>query len=460
MSKYKGKKVLIVGFGVSGLSAAKYMVKQGARVTITDMKQKTELQEFVSQIGDLKIEFELGKHNPQTFKESELIVVSPGVALNIKPLEEAREAGVTITSEIDLAAQALEQPLIAVTGTNGKTTVTSLLGEMFKADHKPAFVGGNIGTPLLDYVSDGLKADFIVAELSSFQIEAAQKVVPAAAIFTNIEPDHLDRYPSFEAYAEAKRKLLKACDRNTYVILNYDNDITRKFGDENIGKLLWFTKKDPMKIGGQFAENFNGVYYNAAEKKIHSRIFGKEEVYDVSQVKVYGEHNKENFMAAICAARSMGVSAEAIQQVITSFRGVAHRLEFVRKKDGVFFFNDSKATNPQSMLRALQSFPANPVILISGGKDKNFDFTPLQETVRQRVKILILMGEAKEKLNRAIGDFTETFLVGTFEEAILLAFQKSRNGDIILMSPGCASFDMFKNYEERGDYYKKLVHSL
>lgn len=460
MSKYKGKKVLVVGLGISGASSAKYMAKQGARVTITDMKQKSELQEYVNLIGDLKVEYELGKHNPQTFKEAELIIVSPGVSPNIKPLEEARDAGIPITSEIDLAAQALEQPLIAVTGTNGKTTVTTLLGEMFQADKKPAYVGGNIGKPLLDYVSEGLKADYIVAELSSFQIESAQKVIPAAAIFTNVEPDHLDRYATYELYIEAKRKLLKACDRNTFVILNYDNEVTKKFGEENIGKILWFTKKDPIQIGGAFAENFNGVFYKASEKKIYSKIFGKEEIYDVSGVKVYGEHNKENFMAAICAARAMGVSPEAIQTVITNFRGVSHRLEFVRKKDGVFFFNDSKATNPQSMLRALQSFPANPIILIAGGKDKNFDFTPLQETVRERVKVLILMGEAKEKLNRAIGDFTETFLVGTFEEAILLSFQKSRNGDIILLSPGCASFDMFKNYEERGDYYKKLVHSF
>lgn len=460
MSKYKGKKVLVVGLGISGVAVARFMVKQGARVTLTDMKQKTELQEYVNQLGELKVEFELGKHNPQTFRESELVVVSPGVPLNIKALDEARDAGVQITSEVDLAAQGFQEPMIAITGTNGKTTVTTLVGEMFKADNKPAFVGGNIGKPLLDHLTDGSRADVIVAELSSFQIEAAQKVVPAVAVFTNVEPDHLDRYSSYEAYVEAKKKLLRACDRNTYVVLNYDNEVTRKFAEENIGKLMWFTKKDPMKEGGGFAEHFNGAYYNASQKKIFTRIFGKEETYDVSQVKVYGEHNKENFMAAICAARVLNVSPQAIQSVLNSFRGVEHRLEFVRKKDGVFFFNDSKATNPQSMLKALSSFPANPIILIAGGKDKNFDFSPLQETVRQRVKILILMGEAKEKMNRAIGDFTETFMVGTFEEGVLLAFQKSRNGDIILLSPGCASFDMFKNYEERGEYFKKLVHSL
>lgn len=460
MSKYKGKKILVVGFGVSGVSVAKYMAKQGAKVTVTDTKQKSELSESVNATADLKIEYELGKHNDASFAAAELVVMSPGVPLTIKPLEATRAAGIAITNEIDIAAAALKEPLIAVSGTNGKTTTTTLIGEMYRNDNRPAYVGGNIGKPLLDYLTEGLRADVVVAELSSFQLELTQKVVPAVAVITNVEPDHLDRYPSYEAYIAAKKRLLQACDKNSYVVLNYDNPVTQGFGHECVGRLMWITKKNPMAIGGEFAENFNGCYYVAAEKKIHAKIFGKEEVYDVSKIRVYGEHNKENFMAAICAARAMGVNPSAIQKTIDEFRGIAHRLEFVRKKDGVFFFNDSKATNPQSQLKAIGAFPANPIILIAGGKDKNFDFTPLAEVVRSRCKLLILMGEAKEKMNRAIGDFAETYLVGTFEEAVLLAFQKSRNGDIILLSPGCSSFDMFRNYEERGDYFKKLVHQL
>lgn len=460
MSKYKGKKVLVVGFGVSGVSVAKYMTKQGAKVTVTDTKQKSELTESVNACADLKIEYELGKHNDLSFRSAEMVVMSPGVPLNIKPLDGTRELNIPITNEIDLAAAALKEPLIAVTGTNGKTTTTTLIGEMFKADNRPVFVGGNIGKPLLDYLTEGERASVVVAELSSFQLELTQKVVPAVAVITNVEPDHLDRYTSYEAYIGAKKRLLQACDKNSYVVLNYDNPVTQSFGQDCVGRLMWITKQNPMKIGGEFAENFNGCYYSASEKKIYTKIFGKEESYDVSKIRVYGEHNKENFMAAICAARAVGVNPMAIQKTIDEFRGIAHRLEFVRKKDGVFLFNDSKATNPQSMLKAIAAFPANPIILIAGGKDKNFDFTPLAETVRQRCKLLILMGEAKEKMNRAIGDFAETYLVGTFEEAVLLAFQKSRNGDIILLSPGCSSFDMFRNYEERGDYFKKLVHQL
>lgn len=460
MSKYKGKKVLVVGFGLSGVAVAKYMAKQGAKVTVTDLKQKSELTESINGCGDLKIEYELGRHNHKTFHSAELIVVSPGVPPNIKPLEEAREKNIPITGEVELAASALKEPLIAITGTNGKTTTTTLLGEMFKADGKAAFVGGNIGRPLLDYITDGEKADVVIAELSSFQLDLTEKFTPAIAVFTNLEEDHLDRYPDLTTYTQSKKKLLKVCDRNSFVVLNYDDPVVSKFAQENQGKLIWYTKDDPIQMGGSFAENFAGVYFNVGSKQIVAKITNKEEVYDLSQYRLFGEHNRENLMAAICAARSMGVNPKAIQTVINTFKGVAHRLEFVRKKDGVFFFNDSKGTNVMSVKRSLSAFSSNPIILIAGGKDKNMDFTPLVDLVKKKCKILILLGEAKEKINRAIGDHAETYLVGTFEEAILLAFQKSRSGDIILLSPGCSSYDMFRNFEERGDYFKKLVAQL
>lgn len=460
MSKFKGKKVLIVGFGLSGVAVAKYMHKQGAKVTVTDMKQKSELTDSVNACADLKLEYELGRHNNKTFHTSDLIVVSPGVPLNIKPLEEARELHVAVTSEVELAVCAIKEPLIAITGTNGKTTTTSLLGEMFKADQKTAYVGGNIGKPLLDYVNEGQKADVVIAELSSFQLELTEKLIPAVAVFTNLEEDHLDRYPDMHAYIAAKKRLLKACDKNSFVVLNYDNANVNKFSEENPGKLMWFTRNNPMTVGGAFAEGFAGVYYNSAGRQVVAKVNGKDECYDLTQFRLFGEHNRENLMAALAAARAMGVQPKAIQTVINQFRGVPHRLEFIRKKDGVFFFNDSKGTNVMSVQRSLAAFAANPIILIAGGKDKGMEFTPLADLVRQKCKILILLGEAKEKINRAIGDYAETYLVGTFEEAVLLAYQKSRIGDIILLSPGCASYDMFRNYEERGDYFKKLVQQL
>lgn len=460
MSKYKGKRVLVVGFGLSGVAVAKYMARQGAKVTVTDLKQKTELMDSVNACGDLKIEYELGRHNNKTFHTAELIVVSPGVPLNIKPIEEARAMNVPVTSEIEIAASVIKEPVIAITGTNGKTTTTALIGEMFKADEKNTFVGGNIGTPLLNYALDEQTYTNVVAELSSFQLELTDKLVPAVAVFTNLEEDHLDRYPTMDAYMEAKKRLLKACDRNSYVVLNYDCPNVSKFAETNVGKLLWFTKKDPMKIGGSFAEQFTGVYYNAAGRQIIAKLNGKDETYDLSQFRLFGEHNRENLMAAICTARTMGVSPKAIQHVINTFKGVAHRLEFIRKKDGVFFFNDSKGTNVMSVKRSLSAFNSSSIILIAGGKDKNMDFAPLVNLVSEKCKTLILLGEAKEKINRAIGDFAETYLVGTFEEAVLLSYQKSRSGDIVLLSPGCSSYDMFRNFEERGDYFKKLVGQL
>lgn len=464
MSKYKGKRVLVVGFGLSGVSVAKYMAKQGAKVTVTDVKQKSELNDSVNACVDLKIEYELGKHNSKTFETAELIVVSPGIPLDIKPLQEARACNVPITSEIEVAVGEIDQPLIGITGTNGKTTTTLLIGEMFKADAKPVFVGGNIGKPLLDHVCRNYekeeKVEAVVAELSSFQLELTDKLVPAVAVFTNLEEDHLDRYRDMPAYVDAKRKLLKVCDKNTYVVLNYDDPIVAKFADECHGKVIWFTKKNPMTVGGSFAEEFRGTYYNSVTREIVCKIHGKDELYPLTQFKLFGEHNRENLMAAICAARVMGVSQKAIQSVIDQFKGVPHRLEFIRKKEGVFFFNDSKGTNVMSVKRSLSAFAQNPIILIAGGKDKNMDFAPLVDLVKKKCKILILLGEAKEKINRAIGDYAETYLVGTFDEAVLLAFQKSRSGDIILLSPGCSSFDMFRNYEERGDYFKKLVNQL
>ena len=461
MSKFKGKKVLIVGCGTSGVASAKFLVKQGARVMITDTKQRTELAEPLKDLGDLKVEFEFGGHTERSFMGAEMILVSPGVNTLSHPLLQAAKAkGTPISSEIELAVGELEQPLIAITGTNGKSTVTSLTGEMFKADQKGAFIGGNLGTPLIDYITAGQPGQVAVCELSSYQLELTDKMVPAVAIFTNIDQDHLDRYGSMENYIAAKKKLLKVCDRNSWVILNYDDSVLRGFANDSHGKLVWFTMKNPIDIGGEFAEKFFGAYYDATKNVIVSKVTGKEEIYTLDQFKIFGDHNKQNLMASICAARVMGVSQQGIQACINTFKGLPHRLEYVRKKDGVYFFNDSKATNIQSVQASLNSFKRSPIILIAGGKDKNMEFAPLGPMVQQKVKLLILVGEAKEKINRALGDFAETYLVGTFEEAVLMSFQKSRNGDIILLSPGCSSQDMFRDFEERGDYFKKLVNQL
>lgn len=461
MSKFKGKKVLIVGCGTSGVASAKFLVKQGARVMITDMKQRTELAEPLKELGDLKVEFEFGGHTERSFMGADMIIVSPGVnATHHALLQAAKAKGTPVTSEVELAVGELEQPLIAITGTNGKSTVTTFIGEIFRADQKGAFVGGNLGTPLIEYITAGQSGQVAVAELSSAQLELTEKMVPAVAVFMNIDQDHLDRYGTMENYIAAKKKLIKVCDRNSWVVLNYDDPVVRAFANECNGKIVWFTLKNPMEVGGEFAEKFFGAYYDAARNVIVAKLTGKEEIYTLEQYKLFGDHNKLNLMASICASRVMGVNPAPIQTCINQFKGLPHRLEFVRKKDGVYFFNDSKATNIQSVQASLAAFKRSPIILIAGGKDKNMDFGPLAQVVHSKVKLLILVGEAKEKINRALGDFAETYLVGTFEEAVLMSFQKSRNGDIILLSPGCSSQDMFRDFEERGDYFKKLVNQL
>lgn len=460
MSKFKGKKVLVVGFGSTGVAVARYMAKQGAKVMVTDLKQRTDLNESLKATADLKLEYELGGHQSATFLSAELIVVSPAVPASIKPLEEARAANVPIVSELELSASLIKEPIIAVSGTTGKSTVAGMLSEMVKADLKTAYVGGSSGHPLIHYVTEGLKNDYVIAEVSPFQLELAEKMVPSVAVFTNIESVMHERFQSFDHYIETLKRLLKLCERNSFVTLNHDNSYLRRFAEESSSKLSWFTKEDPMAVGGDFAENFVGAYFIPGSTEVIAKINGREERYDVSKMRVLGEHNKENVMAAVCAARSVGISQKAVQAGINEFRGIEHRLEFIRKKNGVFFFNDSRSLDLSGVSRALMSFKKSPIILIAGGKDNNTEFGGLSEMVRSKCKMLILLGEAKERMNRAIGDFAETYLVGTFEEAILLAYQKSRSGDIILLSPGCPSHDMFRTFEERGEYFKKLVGQL
>jgi len=459
MSKFKGKKVLVVGLGQSGVATSKYMAKQGAKVMISEAKQKTELAEAIKQTAELKVEYEFGGHQGATFKLAEMIVVGPAVPLDTPALQEAKAAGIPITSETEIAVQHIKEPIIAITGSLGKTTTASLIAEMLRADGKTAYLAGP-SNPLINYLSEPVKSDYVVLELSSFQLRLLEKLVPSVAVFLNVHHDHVEKYASIDAYLDAKKKLLKLCDRNSYVVLNKDDVFVSRFAEETPARVSWFTRRDPLTLGGEFAENFVGTYVANGSPQIHAKFNGRSEAFDTSKIKIFGDHNKENVAAAVAAVKNLGVSAKAIASVIENFKGVPHRLEFIRKKDGVYFFNDSKSTTPQAIGRALAAFKKSPVILISGGKDSLAEYGPLADQIRGRVKILILLGEAKEKLNRMIGDFAETYLVGTFEEALLLAFQKSRTGDVVLLSPGCPSYDMFRNYEERGDYFKKLVQQL
>lgn len=452
----KGMKALVVGLGRSGTAATKLLCKKGIKVTVTDELNKSDLKASLDALEGYEFDAELGKHVLKSFCDADFIVVSPGVRLDIKPLQTAEKAKVPIISEIELACQFISEPIIAITGTNGKTTTSTLVAEIIQAGGKTAFLGGNVGVPLSEYAARREKCDYVVAEVSSFQLDSTYSLKPHIALFLNVAPDHLDRYPSYDAYVASKMRLIQNMTEEDYIITNLRDQKLMPLLSTAKSKLLTFTSDPVAKIPPHYLEKFQGAHLEPATQ-MHLKVSRwKEHVFSLQNIALRGIHNKENMMAATLAGKLAGITNESIQKVLNTFKPLPHRMEFVAKKNQVSFFNDSKGTNVHSLIRSLESF-REPVILIAGGKDKGEDYAPLALPIRRHVKNLILVGEAKEKINRSIGDYSETFLVGTFEEAVYLAYQKSRSGDVILLSPGCASQDMFRNYEERGDYFKKIV---
>lgn len=456
-SELKDKKILVVGLGKTGVALAHFLTKYEAQVTITDHKSKPELAAQLELMGDLPIKYDLGGHSPKTFLAQDLVILSPGVPSTLKIFEYARSQGIKITGEFEFASQFVKEPIIAVTGTNGKTSTARLIEQMLNESGVKAWVGGALGVPLTEYLRQPEKAQVVIAEVSSYMLETCETFNPANVLFMNLAENHLDRYRSMEDYVNAKRRAFRNVNLGTTSILNADdNAVVELARDPAVqrGRIFYFSRKpalEPqiMNIGGAVNLGAQVVVRTGPEK----------EYYNVSNMKLRGKHSIENIMAAILAAREHGAKHEAIQRVIDGFRALPHRLEYVRKVGGVFFYNDSKATNVHAVLRALDSFDEN-VILIAGGKDTNLSFEALRSMVRRKVKTLILVGEAKERINRDLGDYCETFLIGTFEEAVLIAYQKSRINDTVLLSPGCPSFDMFDSFEERGDYFKEIVRKF
>ncbi len=454
VSELKDKKILVVGLGKTGVSLAKFLHAQGAQVTITDHKSKPELSTQLEHLGDLPVKLDLGGHSPKTFLAQDLVILSPGVPSQLKIFDYARSQGIKITGEFEFVTQFIKEPVIALTGTNGKTTTARLIEAFLRESGISCWVGGSMGNPMTDYLRQETKSQVVIAEVSSYMLELCETFTPQNILFMNLAENHLDRYRSMEDYVNAKRRIFKNTNQATTSILNADdNAVVELARDPAVqrGRIFYFSRKaslEPqiMNIGG--AVNMG--------REIRVRTGPEIEVYDTTQVHMRGKHSIENIMAAILAAREHGAKHDAIQKVMNTFTGLQHRLEYVRKVGGVQFFNDSKATNVHAVLRALDAFEEN-IILIAGGKDTNLSYEALRNVVKRKVKTLILVGEAKERINRDLGDFSETFLIGTFEEAVLIAYQKSRIGDIVLLSPGCSSFDMFDSFEERGDYFKEII---
>lgn len=452
---FQGKKVMIVGAQKTGVALARFFKKKGAaEITVSDLRPREKLGDSADLLDEMSVTWDLGGHSSKVMVAQDLIVFSPGVDPHSRVFEPARARGIPMMGELELASSFVREPIVAVTGTNGKSSVVDFATEILKASGVNAWLGGNFGRPLIDYVTDEEKADVVVLEVSSFQLDTVDNFKPHHSCLLNVAEDHLDRYKDMNNYVASKKRMFKNLNPECVAILNADDQICMEVARDPIvqrGQLFYFSKKSALeeqvhRIGGCVSSNREVRYYKN----------GNVERYNLRNLKMKGKHAVDNVMAAILLTRSYGAKPEAIQQVIDNYQGLEHRLEFVRNRGGVDFYNDSKSTNVHSVMRALEAFD-DPVILIAGGKDKGVAFEPLVDLVHQKVKNLILIGEAKERLNRAIGDYSETFIIGTFEEAVYLAFQKSRSGDVILLSPGCSSQDMFENFEERGKYYKELV---
>ena len=456
-SELKDQRVLIVGLAKTGVTLARFLTKHGANVTISDHKSKAELSTSLELLEGLNVTMELGGHTPKTFLNQDLIVLSPGVPPHLKIFDYARSQGVAVTGEFEFCTQFLKESIIAITGTNGKTTTTNLIHNFLRDSGISTWVGGNFGEPLSEYLIREQKADVLILEVSSFMLEHVSKFNPKNIIFMNLAENHLDRYRTMEEYVNAKRKIFLNTNQGTTSILNADDNAVVELARDPMvqrGRIFYFSRKpslEPqiMNIGGSVA----------IKSQIRVRTGPEIEYYSVENTKMKGKHAFENIMAAILAAREHGAKHEAIQRVIDNYKGMPHRLEYVRKVGGVEFYNDSKATNVHAVLRALDAFEEN-IILIMGGKETNLNYAPLKDKIQRKVKTLILVGEAKERINRDVGDFSETFLIGTFEEAVLIAYQKSRIGDTVLLSPGASSFDMFDSYVERGNYFKEIVNKF
>ena len=448
-----GKRVLVVGLGKSGVASALFLKKRGAKVAVSDTKSGDELRNEIPALLDHGIVVETGGHGERTFRGQDLIVVSPGVPVDTPPLVQARSLGEQVIGEIELAAQFLPGPIVAITGSNGKTTTTTLTGEIMAAAGFPALVGGNIGTPAISLAERARKDTVIVLEVSSFQLETIQTFRPKVSVILNITPDHLDRHRTFEAYADAKARIFENQHAGDFTVLNADDATCVSLAPRTKAQVSWFSRQDEVQEGAWVHEGT--ILFRDKS--------GQREVMQVSEIPLKGAHNLENVLAAVCAAALMGCAPEKIRQAVVDFKAVEHRLEFVAKINGVDYYNDSKATNVDATIKALESFPAN-IHLILGGKDKGSDYTVLNDLLRQRVKRVYTIGAAAAKIESQIvsskNGGPEVVHAETLDNAIRNAHAVAQPGDVVLLAPACASFDQFKNYEQRGKVFKDVVNEL
>ena len=444
----KGKKVLVVGLGKSGLAAALFLRRKGAQVTVSDVRSAEAMAREIPALLEQGVMVEAGGHGVLTFRRQDLIVVSPGVPLNTPALAQAKSFGVPVVGEVELAARFMQGQTIAITGSNGKTTTTALVGAILQAAGMPTLVGGNIGVPVISLVEKTTPETWSVLEVSSFQLETTEQFHPRIAVILNITPDHLDRHGTFESYAQAKERIFAAQNAGDSLVLNADNPRTAEAAPRSPAAVCWFSAQHPVEPGA-WVENGSIV--------IKTGSAPAEQIMPLSEIHLKGAHNVENVLAAVCAARLAGVAPQIIRSAVAGFHAVEHRLEYVATINGVEYYNDSKATNVDATAKAIEAFPGG-IHLILGGKDKGSDYTTLSDLLRARVRAVYTIGAATAKIESHLRGVVPIHPCVTLEIAVKEAAGAARPGDIVLLAPACSSFDQFENYEQRGSIFKELVN--
>jgi UDP-N-acetylmuramoylalanine--D-glutamate ligase len=449
MMELEKKNVLVVGLKRTGVALAQFLAGRHARVTITDLSDEKNLSPYIEKIRNIDITFELGRHRDETFTAADLIVLSPGVPHTLLPIQKARAKNVSVMGEIELAYGFIREPIVAVTGTNGKTTTTELLGEILRHSGKKVFVGGNIGNPLIGYVDQPEKADIVVAEVSSFQLDTIRTFRPAVGVLLNITDDHLDRYDSFSGYAASKMQIFAHQRPSDKAILNAADPVVLPYLKGIHGQVLNFNAASISEFGSTIEKDYIGFHPDGL----------KNHKLDLAGVLLKGRHNLENISAAGLAAMAAGCTLDDIRSAIAGFRGLSHRVEYVKTVHGVKFFDDSKGTNVDAVKKAIETFD-EPIVLIMGGRDKGGNFSLLKECVEKQVKHLVAMGEAGNIILSVLKGSAKTSLATDMKDAVEQAVRVAAPGDVVLLSPGCASFDMFESYARRGDAFKKAVNGM
>jgi UDP-N-acetylmuramoylalanine--D-glutamate ligase len=448
---YRGRRVLVIGLARSGLAAVEFLLGRGARVLANDRKSVEELSARVLELAEQGVDLVTGSHPTGLVSDVDLVVLSPGVPTDVAPLKEAREQGVPIWGELELAFREIEGSVVAVTGTKGKSTTATLIADILRRDGRPVVLGGNIGQPLIGLVEKTSKDSFVVVEVSSFQLEATDSFRPRVAVLLNVTPDHLDRHLSFEAYRQAKERIFANQEQEDWAVVYGGNPLTKDMGSRSRSQKIYYSLDC---IGDKVPH----VCVKEGWIVRHEDAFTSEWI-PLESISIPGQHNVENVMAAAAATGALGVPAEAMRDAVASFPGIPHALERIAEIAGVSFYDDSKATNVAAAQAAIASFDQG-VILVLGGRSKGADFETLLDDVRGKVKLVLALGEAREQIAGVLGSDVPVVLCTGLREVVERAFEHSEPGDTVLFSPACASFDMFADYAERGRLFKEEVERL